>query len=81
MLLTKGIHVLRRPVPNHLAGLRIADSRLRPQTGCSIVAIEGQDGTSQVSPPPQTLLEQETTLILIGTPSQEELFDKTLSKD
>ena len=80
LFLTEGIHVFRRAVPNTLAGLRIAESRLRAQTGCTIVAIEGQDGTSQVSPPPETVLEKESTLILIGTSSQEELFDKTLNK-
>jgi Trk K+ transport system NAD-binding subunit len=80
LFLTEGIHVFRRAVPNTLAGLRIAESKLRLQTGCSIVAIEGQDGATQVSPPPETVLEKESTLILIGTSSQEELFDKTLNK-
>ena len=81
LFLTEGIHVFRRPVPTTLAGLKITESRLRPQTGCTIVAIEGTDGTTQVSPPPDTVLDTEATLILIGTPSQEELFDRTWNKD
>ncbi len=77
--LTEGINVFRRRLPDDLAGKTIADSQLRPRTGCSIVALEPADrGPAFVSPPPETLLEQGVTLLLIGTPDQEERFDSTI---
>ncbi len=78
--LTEGIAVFRRPLPAALAGKTIADSRLRPQTGCSIVAIEPPEGAETlVSPAPDTRLEAESGLILIGTPEQEQTFDRLFS--
>jgi Trk K+ transport system NAD-binding subunit len=80
VFLTEGIHVFRRPVPTTLLGLKIGESKLRLQTGCSVVALEKQDGIMQVSPTPETVLHEKVTLILIGSPDQEELFDKTFRK-
>ncbi len=76
--LTEGVSVFRRPLPESLVGQTIADSQLRPRTGCSIVALEPTHGDSLVSPPPDTRLEKGITLILIGTPAQEELFDTAI---
>ncbi len=77
--LTEGVSVFRRPLPESLVGQTIVDSRLRPRTGCSIVALEPIDGDILVSPPPDSRLENGITLILIGTPAQEELFDTAIS--
>ena len=76
--LTEGVSVFRRPLPENLAGQTIAYSQLRPRTGCSIVALEPTNGDSLVSPPADTRLEKGITLILIGTPAQEELFDTAI---
>ncbi len=78
--LTEGINVFRRTLPHNLAGKTIAESQLRPRSGCSIVALE-QDGGSMVSPPPDTILEEGSTLILIGSPEQETAFDRAIKGD
>ena len=78
--LTEGINVFRRPTPQALIGQSIADSRLRPSTGCSIVALQLGDERTLVSPPPDTLLVEDSTLILIGTPEQEERFDTAIKQ-
>jgi hypothetical protein len=76
IFLTEGINVFRRPLPPTLSGQSIAASRLRPLTGCSIVALE-RPGEPEplVSPPPETVLEEGLGLILIGSPEQEERFN------
>jgi Trk K+ transport system NAD-binding subunit len=76
--LTEGINVFRRRLPKGLVDKTIAESQLRSRTGCSIVALEPAVGDTIVSPPPDTLLEDGATLILIGTPAQEEQFDATI---
>ena len=79
--LTEGIHVFRRTLPSKLEGRTILNSGLRQRTGCSIVAVEQEDGSTLVSPPPETRLEAGSTLILIGTPEQEEGFDAAMAGD
>ncbi len=75
--LTEGINVFRRPLPAQLAGLTIAESRIRPRTGCSVVALETENGQDPlVVPPPETRLERGMKLILIGSPQQEEQYSK-----
>ena len=79
--LTEGITVFRRRIPRGLIGRTIAESQLRPRTGCSIVALEQSEGAPLVSPPPETPLDAEATLLLIGTPVQEEQFDAAIAAD
>ncbi len=79
--LTEGINVFRRPLPARLSGQTIAASRIRPQTGCSIVALEPpQGGDPIVVPPPDTVLKEGMGLILIGSPEQEERFSEVFQK-
>ena len=76
--LAEGVAVFRRSLPATLAGKTIEQSRLRPLTGCSIVALDPPDGgETLVSPPPETRLAGGATLLLIGGPEQEALFDQT----
>ncbi len=79
--LSEGINVFRRPLPKTLAGQTIANSRIRPLTGCSIVALEAPQATEPiVVPPPETVLEKGMNLILIGSPEQEEAFGQRFAK-
>jgi Trk K+ transport system NAD-binding subunit len=80
--LTEGINVFRRSLPPGLAGQTIGDSRIRPKTGCSIVALESSGKEDpMVVPPPETVLEEGMSLILIGSPDQEEGFSRIYSKN
>lgn len=80
VFLTEGISVFRRTLPPELVGKTIAESQIRPLTGCSIVALVPTDSTSPlIVPPPEHLLQVGMGLLLIGSPQQEELFGKTFS--
>jgi len=81
VFLTEGITVFRRALPDELVGASIADSQIRPLTGCSIVALEQADGSMPlIMPPPEQILRQGMGLILIGGPQQEEQFSKTFAQ-
>lgn len=79
VFLTEGITVFRRTLPKTMVGQSISQSQLRQLTGCSIVAIEAPEGKTLVSPPPETILEKGGTLIMIGTPEQEQHFDAAVN--
>ncbi len=80
VFLTEGINLFRRPLPAALAGKTIDHSGIRPQTGCSIVALEPPQGKDPlVAPPPETMLEKDMVLILIGSPEQEDRFGQLFS--
>ncbi len=74
IFLTEGVSVYRRELPPQLIGQTIAASRLRPMTGCSIVAIEQGEDQFLPAPPPETVLQEGMILILIGSPEQEVRF-------
>ena len=81
VFLTEGINIFRRPLPAALVGKSIAASHLRERTGCSIVALEGHGKADPVVvPSPETVLQKDDALILIGTPAQEEAFGKLYPK-
>ncbi|MDO3377789.1 potassium channel family protein [Geoalkalibacter halelectricus] len=78
IFLTEGINVFRRDLPPELIGKSIQDSRIRPRSGCSIVALERDDDQDPlVVPPPETILAKGMGLILIGSPEQEQVFSRT----
>ncbi len=74
VFLTEGISVFRRNLPPQLVGKTIDASRIRPSTGCSIVALEQGEDEPLPAPVPETLLEEGMRLILIGSPEQEVRF-------
>lgn len=82
IFLTEGIDVFRAPLPSSLAGLTIAESQIRPKTGCSIVALELPESADPiVSPPPEMILAEGMGLILIGSPEEEENFGHKFRKN
>jgi len=73
LLLTEGLEAFRRPVPPALAGRTIAESNVRPDTGCTIVAIgRGDDVT--VNPMPDTVLDPASDIVVIADPAARERF-------
>ena len=73
LLLAEGLDVFKVPVPDSLAGQTLAESSLRNETGCSVIAINTQDG-DLVNPDPSTTLPPNAELILIGSVESERLF-------
>ena len=72
-LFTEGLIVMNRTAGLDLAGKTIMESGIREKTGFSIVAIRSEERLN-VSPHPQTELNEEDELIVIGTAENEKLF-------
>ena len=73
LLIAEGLDVFRVPVPGSLARRSIAESSIRPRTGCSVVAI-AVDGETHVNPDPFDPLPDKGEIILIGTAAGERKF-------
>lgn len=73
LLVAEGLNIFRTATPRSLEGCTIADSRIREQTGCSVVATR-TNGVLDVNPPPGTVLQVDQELLLIGTHQAEERF-------
>jgi Trk K+ transport system NAD-binding subunit len=74
IFLTEGLTIFRRPLPEGLVGKTIEESQIRPQTGCSIVALERPGQDPLPSPAPNVKLEAGTKLVLIGGSREEKKF-------
>ncbi len=73
LLLAEGLDVFKVPVPASLAGKTLANSFLRKETGCSVIAIDTRNG-AQVNPHPGTTLPSNAEIILIGSVESERRF-------
>jgi len=73
LLLAEGVFVFPSPVPRAMAGRPLADSALRSETGCTVIAVE-KDGSRTVNPAPDTIIPAGGKLLLIGTLEAEEKF-------
>jgi len=72
-MFTEGLNIFSVSVPKKLAGKNLIDSRIRPLTGCSVVAIKS-DGAMTVGPDPELPLREGDEMILIGTTEAEKQF-------
>jgi len=75
LLLAEGLYVLRVPTPPSLVGLQLMNTPIRAETGCSVLALGGASG-KRVNPPPNSILQAQDEMILIGTLESEDLFLK-----
>ncbi len=73
LLVAEGLNIFRAPTPRAVAGRSIADSGIRANTGCSIIAV-GRGENLSINPPPDTLLGANDEILLIGTLNAEENF-------
>jgi Trk K+ transport system NAD-binding subunit len=72
IFLSEGMQVFRYAVPASMDGKTIATARIRSLTGSTIIALERSDQAEPtILPPPDAVLSQDMTLILIGSPEQE----------
>jgi len=71
LMLAEGLNVFRAGVHADLLGQSLAASGIRPQTGCSVIAIH-RDGAMINNPDPLLRLQNGDELILIGTDEAEE---------
>ncbi len=75
LMLAEGLNVFRVGVNASLLGKSLAESRIRLQTGCNVIATS-QDGKMVINPDPSVCLSENNELIIIGTDEAEKRFFK-----
>lgn len=78
VMLAEGLDIFKIPVPPGLYGKTLAQSRIRQETGCSVVAVK-QNGETLVNPDPNQPLHSNNDIILIGTSEAEKKFIRKYS--
>ncbi|MCG8587183.1 MAG: TrkA family potassium uptake protein, partial [Pirellulales bacterium] len=73
LLLAEGLHVFDIHVPPSLVDKTLAESEIRQETGCSVIAIQ-QNGDVDVNPGPDTRLPAGAELLVIGSAEAEGRF-------
>jgi Trk K+ transport system NAD-binding subunit len=76
LMLAEGLNVFRAGVHADLLGQTLAESGIRPQTGCSVIAIN-RDGAMINNPDPSLRFQSGDEMILIGTDhAEQKLFTR-----
>ena len=70
LMFAEGLNVFRMPVVPPLEGKSLAESQIRKETGCSVIAIR-RDNKLEINPEPSLLLEEDDEMVLIGTSDAE----------
>ena len=73
LMLAEGLNVFRAEVHTSLAGKSLAESQIRNQTGCSVIALL-RDGSLLINPDPTAVLNEDDEMIMIGTAESEKSF-------
>ncbi len=71
LMFAEGLNIFRTSVHPSLAGKSLAESHIRSQTGCSVIAI-GRENKLNINPEPATLLGEHDEMVLIGTSDAEQ---------
>ncbi|QMU27104.1 potassium channel family protein [Adhaeribacter radiodurans] len=73
LMVAEGLNLLQVKVPEPLEGKTLAESAIRQQTGCTLIAIR-QGEELQINPEPNRVLPTGAEIILIGTVEAENKF-------
>lgn len=73
LMVAEGLNIFGLKIPPTLAGQTIAETSIRRETGCHIVALK-QDDRMLINPDPTLTLPAKAEMILIGTVEAEERF-------
>jgi len=79
LMLVEGLTLFRVQTPQTLEGVTLTQSRIRQDTGCSVVAIKSERGFV-VNPDPYVPIVRNSEMILIGTYEGERQFFRTYLK-
>ena len=74
VFLAEGVHLFSRPVPTALHRQTLASSKIRTLTGATVVALQHGTDTLDIDLRADTVLDQNSTLIMVGTSESEALF-------
>ena len=77
VMLAEGLNVFRTVVHAGLVGKSLAESQIRPQTGCSVIAIN-RDGTMVNNPDPAVRFQEKDELVMIGTDEAENCYENAV---
>jgi K+/H+ antiporter YhaU regulatory subunit KhtT len=67
MVLAEGLNVFSHRINKNLAGKSISQTSIRQDTGCTVIAINCEDESMQINPAPDTVLELDREIVLIGS--------------
>ncbi len=73
LMITEGLNIFRVKTHKDLAGRTLQQSKIREDTGCTLIAIQTPERLI-LNPAPDQLLRQGDELVLIGTVAAEKLF-------
>ncbi|HEY5624311.1 MAG TPA: NAD-binding protein, partial [Gammaproteobacteria bacterium] len=79
VMIAEGLDVFKVQIPEQLAGKTLAESNIRPRTGCSVIGIDSKNKT-MTNPAPDSVLPSDGEIVLIGTPEAEIAFLKQFAK-
>lgn len=71
---TEGLEIFHLDVPESLDAQTVANCDVREDTGCTIVALRGENGQLAVNPPPDTKLTAGQGMVLAGSQDSETKF-------
>lgn len=75
LMLAEGLNVFNHRVTDSLAGKSLKESDIRQKTGCTVIALR-EDGEMFINPEPDTVLQKDQEIILIGKFEGERLFNQ-----
>lgn len=75
LMLAEGLNAFRMRTPGALAGKTLAETALRRETGCSVIALN-EDGRFEINPDPFRPLAADSEIVLIGSLEAEQKFFK-----
>lgn len=75
LMVAEGLDLIRVKVPESLIGKSIAESEIRKETGCTVIAVKSA-GEMMINPEPEMELSEDAEIILIGTVESENEFFK-----
>ncbi|MBC8438810.1 MAG: NAD-binding protein [Deltaproteobacteria bacterium] len=70
LMVAEGLNIFRASANQSLAGKSLAESQIRKQTGCSVIAI-GKENKLNINPEPSIFLREHDEMVLIGTSDAE----------
>ena len=73
LMIAEGLDVFKVKVPPLLAGRTIAESSIRRETGCTIIAL-AVDSVMSINPDPTIPMQADADMVLIGSTEGEERF-------
>ncbi|MDZ7720346.1 MAG: NAD-binding protein [Balneolaceae bacterium] len=76
MVLAEGLNVFNHRINKKLAGKTLIESNIRQETGCTVIAIDCEDENMDINPSPDTVLELDKEIVLIGSFEAENAFNK-----